>query len=55
MSETDGLLQKKKEEVNIDIENGDGNLDASELAKLDSLAASHYRQGKFLEASNLLK
>jgi len=54
MSETDGLLQKKKEDVN-DIENGDGNLDASELAKLDSLAASHYRQGKFLEASNLLK
>jgi hypothetical protein len=50
MSETDSLLQK-----NIDIEGGDGNLNANDLAKLDSLAASHYRQGKFLEASNLLK
>jgi len=56
MSETDSLLKK-----NIDIENpnpiqdNEDNLNASELAKLDSLAASHYRQGKFLEASNLLK
>ena len=54
MNETDSLLKK-----NIDIENltqdSEENLNASELAKLDSLAASHYRQGKFLEASNLLK
>lgn len=51
MSETDSLLQKNI----IDVEGGDGNLIANDLAKLDSLAASHYRQGKFLEASNLLK
>ena len=55
-SETDSLL--KKNDI-IDIENptqdSEENLNASELAKLDSLAASHYRQGKFLEASNLLK
>lgn len=53
MSETDGLLQNNNN--NIDIENGDSLINVNELAKLDSLAASHYRQGKFLEASNLLK